>query len=207
MIKIKSTSETCIIVLHEIYGINQFMKDVCESLSEKNFDVICPNLLPQEIPYEYSQEELAYENFKEQVGFENSAHKVKGLLMDIKDQYAKVLILGFSVGATIAWLCSEDECVDGIVGYYGSRIRDYEGIHPACPTLLYFSNVEKSFDVNEMLLKLEKPNVDVYMYEGQHGFSDPYTYAYNEELAYIACKQTINFFRSNGMNSVEGSTS
>lgn len=198
MIEKKSTSETCIIVLHEIYGINQFMKDICESLSEKGFDVICPNLIPQEIPFDYSQEELAYGNFMDRAGFENSAHKVKELLMDMKNRYVKVFILGFSVGATIAWLCSEEECVDGIIGYYGSRIRDYVGVNPTCPTLLYFPNAEKSFDVNEMLLKLEKPNVDVFMYKGLHGFSDPYAFAYNEESAYITCNQTIDFFRDNG---------
>ncbi|PID15665.1 hypothetical protein CSV63_07770 [Sporosarcina sp. P34] len=204
MSQTKSTSETCIIVLHEIYGINQFMNDICVSLSEKDFDVICPNLLTQETPFDYSQEEVAYENFMQHDSFENNARKVKELVVEMKDQYAKVFILGFSVGATIAWLCSEEKCVDGMVGYYGSRIRDYAGMNPACPTLLYFPNTEKSFNVNEMVVKLEKPNVEVYLYDGQHGFSDPYAFAYNEELAHITFKQTIDFFRN---NCIGGSTS
>ncbi|ARF13113.1 hypothetical protein SporoS204_02300 [Sporosarcina ureae] len=61
--------------------------------------------------------------------------------------------------------------------------------------------------MKEMLWKLEKSNVDVHMYDGEHGFSDPYAASYNRELAYMTCKQTIDFFRNNGMNRVEGSTS
>jgi dienelactone hydrolase len=39
MISIQKGSDTAIIVVHEIYGINQHMKYVCQSLSEFDFDV------------------------------------------------------------------------------------------------------------------------------------------------------------------------
>ena len=63
MFKINKKSDKLIIVVHEIYGINQHMVDLCELLAEQNFDVICPNLLEQEIPIDYPQEEKAYRNF------------------------------------------------------------------------------------------------------------------------------------------------
>ncbi len=197
MLEIKTMSTTCIIVLHEIYGVNQYMKDICQSVSEQNFDVVCPNLLPQEKPFDYTREALAYKNFMEHAGFNRSVHKVKELLGDMNDKYSKVFILGFSVGATIAWLCSEEEGVDGVVGYYGSRIRDYVDINPVCPTLLYFPAIEKAFSVKELVSKLKKPNVDVYIHQGQHGFSDPLGSTFNEELAEITFKQTVEFFKEN----------
>ncbi|ARF18787.1 dienelactone hydrolase family protein [Sporosarcina ureae] len=197
MLKIQTGSSSCVIILHEIYGINPFIKDTCESLSKQNFDVVCPNLLPLEAPFDYAQEETAYKNFMAYAGFDDSADKVKELVKGIKDQYSKIFILGFSVGATVAWLCSEEECVDGIVGYYGSRIRDYVEFHPNCPTLLYFPNVEKSFNVKEVVSKLEKPNVKIEVFDARHGFSDPYTSAYDEELARITFMQTVEFFRYN----------
>ncbi|WP_332635081.1 dienelactone hydrolase family protein, partial [Halalkalibacter flavus] len=150
MLKINKKSDKLIIVVHEIYGINQHMVDLCELLTEQNFDVICPNLLEQEIPFDYSQEVKAYHNFMDNVGFANGLHKVKNILLDFKDRYSKIFIIGFSVGATVAWLCSEEECVDGIVGYYGSRIRDCVNIYPKCPVVLFFPKVEKSFNVDEL---------------------------------------------------------
>ncbi|KAB2336273.1 dienelactone hydrolase family protein [Cytobacillus depressus] len=197
MLKINKKSDNLIIVVHEIYGINQHMVDLCELLSEQNFDLICPNLFEQEIPFDYSQEEKAYHNFMNNVGFTNGLHKVKNILLAIQDQYSKIFIIGFSVGATVAWLCSEEECVDGIVGYYGSRIRDYVNINPKCPVLLFFPKVEKSFNVDELVSTLDKPNIDVHICSGEHGFSDPYSTKYNEELAQTTFRETLHFFKNN----------
>lgn len=63
MIKILKNSDKVIIVVHEIYGINQHITDLCELLSKQDFDVICPNLLEQEVPFSYSQEEKAYMHY------------------------------------------------------------------------------------------------------------------------------------------------
>ena len=63
MIQIHKKSGTVIIVIHEIYGINQHITDLCELLSKQDFDVICPNLLEQEVPFSYSQEEKAYMHY------------------------------------------------------------------------------------------------------------------------------------------------
>ncbi len=197
VIKIHNNSEKLIIVVHEIYGINQHMTDLCELLSEQNFDVICPNLLEQEIPFDYSQEDEAYRNFMDSVSFTNALHKVKNIILDYQDEYSKIFIIGFSVGATVAWLCSEEECVEGIVGYYGSRIKDYVNISPKCPTLLFFPKIEKSFNVNELISTLDKKNIDVHICKGEHGFSDPYSPKYNVESAQNTYRETLNFIKTN----------
>ncbi|MBA9027428.1 dienelactone hydrolase [Peribacillus huizhouensis] len=169
------------------------MKNICQLLSEKDFDVICPNLLNQETPFEYSQEELAYRNFTENIGFVNASEEIKSLLLDIKDKYKKVYIVGFSVGATIAWLCSEEDCLDGIVGYYGSRIRNFVGIDPLCPTILFFPEREQTFTVDQLISSLEKKNIEIHKFYGQHGFSDPYSSKYDEKSAQEALNRMVDF--------------
>lgn len=104
MLKIQTGSSSCVIVLHEIYGINLFIQDICESLSRQNFDVVCPNLLPHD---------------------------------------------------------------------------------------------KKSFDVNEMVVKLDKPNVEIEVFDAQHGFCDPYATEYDKALAQITFMKTVEFFRAN----------
>ncbi|RXJ04404.1 dienelactone hydrolase family protein [Anaerobacillus alkaliphilus] len=196
MIKLTDkNSDSVIIVIHEIYGINQHMKNFCESLSEQNFDVFCPDLYESHTPFEYHQEKVAYHHFMENVGFDKALHKIKDILSDIKNQYKRIFIVGFSVGATIAWLCSEDESVDGIVGYYGSRIRNYVGILPKSPVMLFFSTEEKSCNVDELISTLDKKNSKLYKFSGQHGFSDAYSSKYNEESAQKAYTQMMNFFQ------------
>ncbi|MDI5811330.1 DUF535 family protein, partial [Salmonella enterica subsp. enterica serovar Anatum] len=41
-----------------------------------------------------------------------------------------------SVGATLAWLSAASGLCDGVVCYYGSRIRQYLHLAPLCPTLV-----------------------------------------------------------------------
>ncbi|WP_077735500.1 dienelactone hydrolase family protein [Bacillus sonorensis] len=195
MIHILKNSEQAMIVLHEIYGINRHMEDVCRSLSHRGFDVICPNLLNQEKPFDYMEEKAAYLHFMENVGFAGAARKIKALICHLKDQYQKIILVGFSVGATLAWLCSEEKHVSGVVGYYGSRIRDYLDISPACPAMLFFPEKEKSFDVDEIIAVLEAKSVKAFKLKGAHGFSDPYSVNYNSDSSQIAYEEMMDFLK------------
>ncbi|AWI04429.1 dienelactone hydrolase family protein [Clostridium drakei] len=181
--EIINNSSSVIIVLHEIYGINQHIQKVCEKFSIKGYDIICPNLTNVNKPFNYNFQEEAYKYFTKRIGFDSAVSQVKQIVMEAKQKYKRVYLLGYSIGATIAWLCSSEEenICDGIIGYYGSRIRDYIDITPKCPALLIFPKKEESFNVQELVIALKKLNVDVYMLSGKHGFSDPFCKSYNEK--------------------------
>ncbi|WP_025027775.1 dienelactone hydrolase family protein [Caldalkalibacillus mannanilyticus] len=195
MVKQLNKVDKLIIVIHEIYGINQHMTNFCERLTEEGFDVICPNLLKHEQTFDYSEEEIAYQNFIKNVGFTDAVYKIKNVLVSIKKEYKKIYIIGFSIGATVAWLCSEEDDLDGIVGYYGSRIRDFKDIVPSSPTILFFPQKEQSFDVNELISNLDKSNTEIHKFNGEHGFSDPYSPKYNEKSAEGAFDKMLDFIR------------
>lgn len=169
-------SNSVIIILHEIYGFNQHMETVCEKFSMAGYDIICPNLINRKQPFDYHMQEQAYHHFMNNIGFDFGVQQVRHLLIQAKKQYTHVFLLGYSIGATIAWLCSgEDNTCDGIIGYYGSRIRDYTNITPKCPVLLIFPSEEESFNVVDLTDSLKKTNIDAHILSGKHGFSDPYS--------------------------------
>jgi dienelactone hydrolase len=197
MIHIQNKSDTLLLVLHEIYGINQHMRSFCELLSKQNMDVICPNLGERAATFDYSDEDAAYRHFMDNIGFAYSAQKIKDLLTDVKEGYDKIFIIGFSVGATVAWLCCGDEYVDGIVGYYGSRIRDYTNLTPQCPAMLFFPESEQAFNVDELIATLEKKKIEIHKLKGKHGFSDPYSSSYHAESEQEAVNRLMEFLRSN----------
>ncbi|WP_438319225.1 dienelactone hydrolase family protein [Sporosarcina sp. FA9] len=186
-------AKNAVIVIHEIYGVNPHIEHFCESLSKYDFDIICSDLLEMKNPFDYSQEELALQNFMENVGFINSSNKIKSLVSDMKSNYEEVFIIGFSVGATVSWLCSEVKGVQGIVAYYGSRIRNYIEIIPQCPVLLFFPQEEKSFNVDALISTLDNKNVEIHKFNGQHGFADPYSSKYNKESAEKAFHEMVAF--------------
>lgn len=177
--KIINNSDSVIIVLHEIYGINQHMQRVCEKFSMNGYDIICPNLIGMPQPFNYDLQEEAYQHFINNIGFDSAVQQVKQVIIQAKKQYRNIYLLGYSVGATIAWLCSgEENMCNGIIGYYGSRIRDYMNITPKCSVLLIFPTEENSFNVEELVNSLEKRNINIYMLNGKHGFSNPFSKNY-----------------------------
>lgn len=177
--KIINNSHSVIIVLHEIYGIDEHIEMVCSKFAGDGYDIICPNLIHIPEPFSYDQQEEAYKHFMNNIGFDSAVKEVKQLIKQAKKQYGRVYLLGYSIGATIAWLCSNEENMcDGIIAYYGSRIRDYLNIIPKCAVLLIFPSEEKSFDVKELADSLKKRSIDVHMLKGKHGFSDPFSKNY-----------------------------
>lgn len=177
-----NNSDTLIILLHEIYGVNEHIKRIRQNFASRGYSVLCPDLLDGKV-FQYEQEEEAYFHFRNSVGFGFALEQVTEVLNQESGNYKRVVLLGYSIGATIAWRSSEklQKC-DGVIGYYGSRIRDYMEIDPKCPTLLIFPEEEKSFDPKEIQKELmNKQMVEAYVLNGSHGFADSFSKKYNEK--------------------------
>ena len=188
MLNIIQGKESAIIVLHEIYGINPHIKWMCKHYLAADYDILCPDFVKSRDYFDYSREGEAYQYFVKHIGFPSMVHEVKTILMKARTDYKNVFLLGFSVGATAAWICSETEnAADGVICYYGSRIRDYLNITPKCPILLIFAKEEKSFNVLELACVIgQKQFVNVHVLNGKHGFGDPFSKQFNEQSQQIA---------------------
>ena len=183
--ELKQNSNQCVILLHEIYGINSHIKHYANVFYQKGFDVYVPNLLQRITPFSYEEEELAYQNFMTNVGFEKAQNEVNALINNLSNKYSHIRMIGFSIGATIAWLCSNNPLLHKVVGFYGSRIRQYTDVVPNAETILIFGEKEKSFNPIDLKTRISTyPHVLVKIVEGKHGFADPYSSKYNEYTTY-----------------------
>jgi dienelactone hydrolase len=97
-------SDKLIIVIHEIYGVNQHIKTYCNHLDKLGYEVFFPNLLKNEQPFPYEQEEMAYQHFMKEIGFFKARDKILKTIKESREKYKNIYLVGFSVGATIAWL-------------------------------------------------------------------------------------------------------
>ena len=132
-----------------------------------------------------------------EIGFEKSLREVEEIIKINKAEYDQVFIIGFSIGATIAWMCSEHD-INGIIGYYGSRIRDHKEIEPRCPALLFFPARERSFNVKnlEMYLK-KKKNTLIKIIEAEHGFMNPFYRTYDCNECKNCVEISLEFLKAN----------
>jgi dienelactone hydrolase len=176
-------SDTLVILVHEIHGVNQHMRYISHLIDQLGVDVICPDLYPSGISAGESEEEV-YDSFFKYVGFQKASSQIKKSIEDSRGKYKYIYVVGFSAGATAAWLCSEHEAVSGVLCFYGSRIRDYVEVNPIARTILFFSSREKSFDVIPLITRLEKKenqNIDIHLFDAEHGFANPYSKAFCQE--------------------------
>ena len=193
MLILKTKADSAIIVLHEIYGINRHITEVCRYYNLLGYDIYCPNLLKAEKIFHYSEQEAAYKYFMENIGFKAS-ETVEQLLKQIRRSYKKIFIIGFSIGATLAWLASASGSCAGIIGYYGSRIRDYLDITPSCPALLIFAKDESAFSPENIVKYFEDNNkLKAVALPGKHGFCDRFSGNFNPESDRQARQLTNDF--------------
>lgn len=186
----KSGSNTALIILHEIYGVNRFITDLCDRYSGDGYDVYCSNINGSP-PFGYDEREHAYRHFMQRGGFAQVEY-IRRMLTRLRPHYARIILMGFSVGATLAWLCSERALCDRVICCYGSRIRDYTDITPEVPALLLFAE-QDSFDVCATATAVAGDNTAVHIFAAGHGFLDPYGECYDAACARAAWEEIGSF--------------
>jgi dienelactone hydrolase len=195
MFKLKNNNKLAILLLHEIYGINNNMRNKSKELHGLGYDVFCPNLLGKNYVYAYEEESEAYINFKNNVGFGNAYKIALEAYSELTSDYDNVFIVGYSVGATLAWSLSKSVNALGVICFYGSRIRDYTYISPVCPVALFFASEEDGFNVQDLVCVLELKNKVkmIEVFEGNHGFADFDGMKFNNNSYLESKKRMMNF--------------
>ncbi|WP_303869014.1 dienelactone hydrolase family protein [Acetobacterium wieringae] len=183
MIGQRSETKQAVVIIPEIYGMNQYIYDWVDFFRERNFDSFCVDLSQKERVYQYTHNCEAYQAFIDKNGF-MTYQEIEIDMLELRKDYNKVIVFGSSVGATVAWRLTENPNCDGMIGFYGSRIRDYLDVSPVCPCLLIFPEQETSFEVRSIIPRLnQKDKVDVHVLAGCHGFADRYGDYYCEQSA------------------------
>ncbi|CAF1836142.1 dienelactone hydrolase family protein [Bacillus subtilis] len=182
-----------VILVHEIYGVNSHMKKMGRLIKMAGYDVLTPNLLGEDEVYTLQEEKTAYEQFTKHERLKTGETIIQNVIRQNAGRH--IFVIGFSVGATIAWKCSSMPEVSGSVCYYGSRIRDSLHHVPACPVLLFFPNYEPSFDVALLIKKLREKQhtlLEIYQFDALHGFANPDSVYFNRALFF----QTLSIIKN-----------
>lgn len=170
------------------------MMEQSEYFEKAGFTVYCPNLLKRPA-FSYQEAEQAYDYY-----YSQDYSKMTSYIFEYIEQLSKLheqlFVLGYSGGGTLAWLCSGKVECSGVIACYGSRIRDHLQIVPKCETLLLFAQ-ETTFSVEKLVTELgEKQNTIVQLFEADHGFLDPFSSNYIQDMTEKAQTEILEFFNS-----------
>lgn len=199
-----------VVVLQEIFGVNQVMRDITDGLAGQGYLAICPDLFWRIEPgvdiTDKSQAEWkrAFElmnAFDVEVGVGDIAATVAHIRKDAGCT-GKVGAVGFCLGGQLAFLTATRTDADASVAYYGvgieNRVAEAEKL--THPLLMHIAEedqfVPKAAQGVILQALKDHPQIEIFTYPGcNHAFARPGGDHYDEAAAKLAGGRTLQFFQ------------
>jgi carboxymethylenebutenolidase len=188
-----------LVVLQEIFGVNEHIRRVADGYARSGFDVIAPALfdrVERGVELGYDAEGLAKgRTFPTQLGLDKPLLDVAAAVEQLAAS-GKVGIVGYCWGGSLSYLAAAR--VSGLsaaVGYYGSLVVKLASEQPRVPTLLHFGERDQSIPLSDIeQIEQQRPEVTVHVYPAAHGFNRDVGPAYDKPSAELALQRTLAFF-------------
>ncbi|MBB6187527.1 dienelactone hydrolase family protein [Rhodanobacter sp. MP7CTX1] len=197
-----------VVVLQELFGVNQDIRRTCEELAEEGFIAVAPDLfwrLEPGVDLSVKSEEdwnhglRLYQAYDRDDGVRDIEDTIT-YASTMSGSNGKVAVLGYCLGALMAFMTAVRTDVDAAVAYHGSDTEKYLGetakLH--APLLMHLGEEDEFIPktaqaaIKEALAK--KPNATVYSYPGQrHAFSRHGGAHYDAASAALAHERTYKF--------------
>lgn len=190
-----------VVVIHEIYGLNDNIKDIAERFATEGYVALAVDLFG-----ERNRALCMFNILRSQLfsPLENGGiRELKSALTYLEEQPGvdakRIGAIGFCMGGgiAIAWATSDNR-LQAIAPYYGTNPRPLEAVKRLCPVV--GSYPEKDFTAGaarKLDTELTKNNIehDIKIYPGaQHSFFNDKGRAYNEEAAQDSWSRVLTFF-------------
>ncbi|MDG2243110.1 MAG: dienelactone hydrolase family protein [Rhodospirillaceae bacterium] len=201
-----------VIVIQEIFGVNDWLRGVCDMLADQGYMALAPDLfwpiepgvqLDATVESDFNKGLEIYGKFNVDKGVEDiqaSINELRGR----EGCNGKVGTTGFCLGGVLTYLSATRTDADANAGYYGVGIEGLVGEAEKIskPTILHIADEdsfvpkEASDQVRQALQGHEM--VTIHTYEGcDHGFArDTDTNHYDKEATELAHGRTFDLFKS-----------
>lgn len=200
-----------VVVLHEVFGVNDDMRATCRELAEQGFIAVCPDLFWRQEPgvdlshwteTEWQKGLALYQAYDRDQGARDIAEVIR-FAAALPGASGKVGVMGYCLGGLMTYLVAARTGADAAVAYHGGDTERYLDEAPAiaAPLLMHlaeedeFISKEAQASIKEALANL--PHATVYSYPGQnHAFARHSGHHYNAEAAALANGRTWAFLKT-----------
>lgn len=197
-----------IIVIQEIFGVNDTMRKITEHLSQAGYLTICPDLFWRQKPgvqLDDSKTADMKEAFKLFEGFDVNlgVEDLKSTLAFIRQDpecTGKVATVGYCLGGKLAFLMGARSDADCNVSYYGVGIENLldEALDIRAPLLMHMAEKDGFVPLaaQEKIMRAmnKMRNVEIHVHPGvDHAFARLGGANYDKEAAHHANYSTADF--------------
>ncbi len=214
-----------LIVIEEIWGVNDHIKAVADRFAAQGYSVLAPELLPQGLL------EMLTPQIQKDLFDPGKRHEVQTKLREamgpiMQPEYAKsaiatlktcveylladeqvdgqIAVLGFCFGGSYSFhLAAHDERIKASVPFYGQAPSEEEIQNIKCPVLAFYGDQDTNLIQSLPKLKEDmkkngrKFEAVVYQNAGHAFFNDTNPHAYNPRAAKDAWDKTVAFLKKN----------
>ena len=208
----QSTPAPAILVIQEIFGVNQVMRDICDGLAAQGYVACCPDLfwriepgidITDKTEAEWARAFELFGAFDVEKGVEDLQAALEAL-RGHEATTGKVGSVGYCLGGKMAFLMATRSDADCNVSYYGVGLDELlgEAGDITKPLLMHMAS-EDQFVPKEAQEKIkaglaDHPNVTLHVYEGNdHAFAREGGAHYDAEAASAANERSAAFFKEN----------
>ncbi len=188
-----------IVVVQEIFGVTQHIRNVADDFAERGYTAIAPaffDFVENDVELDYDHEgtqrgkALALET-----GMDRAVEAVASAADSIRSA-GKIGVVGYCWGGTVALLAAQRLGLPA-VSYYGARNTGYLDQPLKAPVMFHFGAKDRSIPPAAVQKHREAwPDAPVYVYpEAGHAFNRDTDHArYDPEGAPLALERTLAFF-------------
>jgi carboxymethylenebutenolidase len=199
----------CIVVLQEIFGVNEYIRDVADRLAEEGYIAVAPDLFWRfspgiELGYGEADMQKAF-GYYQKFDTDKAAEDIRATVdaaRKLPGANGKVGAVGFCLGGKLAYLAATRAGVDAAVAYYGVGIEQNlgEAKQAKCPIAFHFGATDK-FVPPEAIAKIREAfagsgTAEFYVYPGcDHAFAAPMRPSFDKPAAMMAYSRSLGTLR------------
>jgi carboxymethylenebutenolidase len=191
-----------VLVIHENRGLNPYIKDVARRLAKVGFVAFAPDVLHSLGGYPGNDDEgRAMQRSMDKAKIEQDFLAAAGYLKSHDLSNGNLGAVGFCFGGYIVNMLAATmgDLLSAGVPFYGTPAAKEIRKNIVSPMLIQLAELDKRVNSTwpeyETDLKANKVVFTMHMYpKTNHGFHNDSTGRYNEEMAELAWKRTIEFF-------------
>ena len=204
----ESGSGPGVVVIQEIFGVNDVMRSITDSFAEAGYLALCPDIFWRQEPgiqlSDQTEEEWArafelFNGFDLEKGVQDLDSTIE-TLRGMDGCSGKVGAVGFCLGGRLAYLTATRTKADAAVGYYGVMLTEHMDETLSAPVLLHMAT-EDEFCPKEQQAEIRaalegNDKATIYVYEGQdHAFARVGGKHFDQASADAARERTLDHFR------------
>ena len=191
-----------LVVIQEIFGVNNHIKRVTDGWAEEGYYCIAPAIFDRakkNVELDYGPDSIAAgRSMAEKIALDS-------MLLDVEaargaaSSAGKVGVVGYCLGGSLAWLAATR--LAGVAAascYYGGRIPGLATEKPRCPVQMHSGEKDQGIplsDVEKVRAAVPAGLVEIFTYPAGHAFNRDAGQSFKPQSAKLARERTLALFR------------